>query len=625
MRIFSTISVLLGAAASQTALAEEAGLIVVTAARGETPVSEVGQSVSVIELGEIERRQSVSVIDLLSTVPGVSFASNGGIGTPTTVYIRGAESDQTLALIDGVKLNDPSTPGGGFNFGNLMTYNVERIEVVRGSQSVLWGSQAIGGVVNVITRAPGEELAIDARGEYGANESAELVGNVSGTFGPVAASVGGGYYTTDGISRFAEGTEVDGYRNYGANAKVTVTLSDAVSVDLRGWYSDGKVDFDGYPCCTFAFADTDEYGTTEEFIGYAGFNFALLGGRFTNRIAAAYTDTARDNFDRDSTPSKTFDSSGRNTRFEYQGNFLIAGSWKTTFGAESEESRYRTVSFGSENKADARLDSVYAQLSGSPFAGLTTTAGVRYDDHDEFGSNTSFAANAVYTPNDGRTTIRASYGEGFKAPSLFQLYSDYGNTLLQPETSESWDAGITQTLLGGAVEIGATFFHRDTANQIDFVSCFGALSPICVGRPFGTYDNVRKSRAQGVELGLAVNPTEALQLAANYTYLDAEDRITGRTLPRRPSETMNALVDYSWPFKLKTGFTVSVVGDRYDDVANARRVEGYALVDIRASYPITDKVELYGRVENLFDAGYETLSDYGTLGRSAYAGVRVRY
>jgi vitamin B12 transporter len=200
-------------------------------------------------------------------VPGVTIARNGGIGTTTSVYIRGAESDQTVALIDGVKLNDPSSPGGGFNFGNLLVGNIARIEVLRGSQSVLWGSQAIGGVVSLTTVEPTEELSANARAEYGWRSTRELVGNVSQKIGPVSASLGAGTFRTDGISAFNEdrgGAERDGYRNFGAHAKFNVELSDNVSVDLRGWYSNGKSGIDGFPPPSFSFADTREYSRTRD-------------------------------------------------------------------------------------------------------------------------------------------------------------------------------------------------------------------------------------------------------------------------------------------------------------------------------------------------------------------------
>lgn len=632
VRLFKTILLTASIMSPVVAHADDGAndTIIVTASRGETPLSQVGQSVTVITADDIETRQSTAVVDLLRTVPGVTFTRNGGIGTSTSVNIRGADSDQTVALIDGVKLNDPSSPGSGFNFGNLLTGNISRIEVVRGSQSVLWGSQAIGGVINIITREPTEDLTFNANAEYGWRDTGQVIGNVSGKFGPVSASVGAGYLRSDSFSAFNEArgaAERDGYENYGANAKFNIAISEAVSFDLRGWYSNGTTGIDGFPAPLFAFGDTNETAQTEEFVGYAGLNAALFDGRFRNRFAYAYTDTARENLDLSgAAPFQTFDAKGKNQRLEYQGNFEIADGYGLTIGAETERSSFRTVSFGGPASiADARLDSFYGQLSATPATGLTLSAGARYDESKTFGGKTVLAANGVYSPNDGATTIRASYGEGFKVPSLFQLFSNFGNTKLKPESSKGWDAGVTQKFLDGAIEVGATWFHRDTSNQIVFISCPLPRTGICTNRPSGTYDNVARTRAQGLEFGLKLKPVEALTVQANYSWIDAKNQANGLTLARRPSQSVNASIDYIWAFGLETGATATVVGDSFDNAPNTRRLDGYLLVDLRASYPLTKGVSLYGRIENLLDEQYETIFRYGTPSRAAYAGVRLSY
>ena len=635
MRVLKTALLLSAAtlpavAVPTAAWAEDAETIIVSANRTQQSTSEVAQSVTVITLDDIATRQSAGVADLLRSVPGITVTSNGGLGTTTSVNIRGAESDQTVALFDGVKLNDPSTPGGGFNFGNLLTVNIERIEVVRGSQSVLWGSQAIGGVVNIVTRAPTEKLALNLASEYGWRDTARVVGNISGKVGPVSANVGAGYLRTDGFSTFNEtrgGTERDGYRNIGANAKFNIALSDAVSVDLRGWYSDGKVGIDGFPPPTYSFGDTPEFARTKELIGYAGLNASLLDGRFRNRIAYTLTDTRRRNTDlTGGTEFETFNAKGRNERFEYQGMFDITEAVNATFGAETEKSSFRTSSYGSPfATANARINSFYGQLSAKPVAGLTLSAGLRHDDHDTFGGKTTFSTSALFTPNEGNTVLRASYGEGFKTPSLYQLFSDYGNKLLRPESARSWDAGITQKLLDGRIEVGATWFHRDTRNLINFISCRLPLTGICLGRPNGTYDNVDKARAQGLEFTLALKPVDALRVQANYGYVDAINAMTGLDLARRPRHSVNVSADYDWAFGLKTGATITHVGASFDNAANTRKLDGYVLVDLRAAFPVTQNIELYGRIENLFNEQYETSFRYGTPRRAAYAGVRLAF
>lgn len=609
-------------------------VIVVTANRTPQPIERIGQSVTVIDAPELERRQTQTVADVLRTVPGVTIARNGGIGTSTSVFIRGADSDQTVALIDGVKLNDPSSPGGGFNFGNLLVGNIERIEVLRGPSSVLWGSQAIGGVINMITRQPTEDLTVNLRAEYGYRDTGQVVGNIAGKTGPLSASAGAGWFQTDGISAFSEargGVEKDGYENFGANANVNLALADWLSVDARGWYSDGRVNIDGFPPPSFSLADVNEEARTREIVGYTGVNAALFDGRFRNRLGFAYTDTRRRNISRQGVPTETFAGNGRNERFEYQGVFDVSEGWQATAGLERETSRFTSSSNGATPSIGrARIDSIYGQLVATPMTGLMLTGGLRHDDHNRFGGATTFGASGVFTPGQRGTTFRASYAEGFKAPSLFQLQSNFGNQLLRPERSKGWDAGVTQVLLDGGLTASATYFRRDSNDLIIFISCPLPRSGICANRPSGTYDNVSRARAAGVEIGLTLRPVEALRVQANYTYTDASNRSPGnanfgRQLVRRPQHSMTALIDYRWPFGLETGATLTHVGRSFDNAANTTRIQGYVLADLRAAYPVTDRIDVYGRVENLFDEQYETILRYGTPGRAAYAGVRVRY
>lgn len=614
--------------------ADPAREIIVTAAtRTEQSLDKVGQTVSVIDLAEIERRQTQNVADILRTIPGVTIARNGTIGGVASVFIRGAESDQTVALIDGVKLNDPSSVGGGFNFGNLMTGNIERIEVLRGSQSVLWGSQAIAGVVNMVTRRPTEELQVNARGEYGFRDTVNLVANASGKAGPLSASVGAGWFRTDGISNFAEsrgGVERDGYENFGANANFNLAISEAISLDARGWYSRGTLNLDGFAPPTFAFGDVNEEGITRELVGYTGLNVALFDGRFRNRIGFALTDTKRRNTALDGPPAETFRGEGRNERLEYQGIVDIAKGWEVTFGLEQEISRFNSSSFGGpEARARARLYSGYAQVVGTITEGFTVTGGVRHDDHDRFGGATTFGASAVYNLAATGTTVRASYAEGFKVPSLFQLFSNFGNTTLQPERSQGWDAGITQSLVDGRLELSATYFQRDSEDLILFIGCRAPFTGICTNRPFGTYDNVGLARARGAEFAVTMRPTDSLSLQVTHGYVDSRNRAAGtanfdRRLPRRPENATSLLVDYRWPFGLETGFTLTNVSASFENAANTLRLPGYTLGDIRAMMPLGKNLELTARIENLFDESYETALNFGQMPRAGYVGVRVK-
>lgn len=606
--------------------------IVVTATRTPQPLNRVGQSITSVDAAELERRQTTTVAEVLRTLPGVAIARNGGIGGTTSVFIRGAESDQTVALIDGVKINDPSAPGGGFNFGNLLVGNIARIELLRGPSSVIWGSQAIGGVVNIISHPPTDGLTAAVRAEAGSRETGQIVGRISGTAGPLSASAGAGWFTTDGISAFSAargGRERDGAENLGANLSLSLALGDGVSLDARGWYSTSTVNIDGFPPPTFAFGDVNEETRTRDQVGYGGFNFAMLDGRIKNRLAITQTDVRRRNIARDGAPLETVRAHGRNRRLEAQSIFDIASGWQVTAGIEREVSRASNSSFGSPPALSrSRLTSVYGQLVAQPLPALTLTAGARHDDHDTFGGATTLAASGVV--DLGATRLRASYAEGFKAPSLFQLQSNFGNAELKPERSTGWDAGISHALLGGAIEAGVTVFHRTTSDLIVFISCPSPGSGICTNRPFGTYDNVARARAQGLEFNLTVRPVESLVVQAAYTHVDATNRAAGtanfgRKLVRRPSHSASLLVDYRWPQGLETGLTLSHVGASFDTASNSRKVDGFVLADLRLSYPLTPAIELYGRIENLLDEKYEVIFRFGTPGRSAFAGARLRY
>ncbi|CAN5311552.1 TonB-dependent receptor [soil metagenome] len=627
------------------------GEVVVTANRSPQAASRVGQSVTVLTTEQIEASQAVAVVDLLVRTPGVSLSRNGGIGASTALRIRGAESDQTVVVIDGVKLNDPSATGSGYNFGNLLTGDIARIEVLRGAQSTLWGSQAIGGVVNLVTAEPTRPFQASLDAEAGSRGTQYLRGGIGGAGDRLVWRLAASHFQTDGFSTFARGTENDGYENFGLSGRANVKLTDAVSLDLRAVYSDGETDIDGFPAPTFAFGDTREYAQTKDLVAYAGLNFDLLDSRLRNRVGYAYTRTDRQNFNPDQTVTAlTFDARGENKRYEYQGVFDIREGWTATFGAEHEDSEFRTASpstFNPNPTPRARsvgIDGAYAQIQAEVIDGLTLTGGVRRDEHDTFGGKTLGQAAVAWALNGGSTILRASFGQGFKAPSLYQLYSEYGNKALAPEEADGWDAGVEQHLFDKRLMLSATYFNRDTTNQIDFVSCTGtetlAATPLCfengvnpdpalpIVRRFGYYDNTAKTSASGVELAAAAW-LGSLELTANYTFTDTRNETAGanfgRDLARRPEETANLSVSYVWPFGLTTGVVVQYAGDSFDSASNAYTLQSYTLVDLRVSYPIDDNLEIYGRVENVGDETYETTRNYGSAGRGTFVGVRARF
>jgi vitamin B12 transporter len=589
--------------------------IIVTAAGIEQPRDEVGQAITIIDANTIQTRQATDIVDLLATTPGVRFNRNGSVGSVTGVSLRGAETTQTLVLIDGVKVNDPSGIGDGYDFGPLLTANVRRIEVLRGSNSVVYGSQAIGGVVNVMTGVPGQGFGANASVEYGYSDTWSAKADVSGTSGIASGGVGAAWFRTDGISSAAGGSERDGTENIATNARLKLSFSDALSLDLRGYYIHADLDYDSF---FGAPADSSDVSKLDQYVGYAGLNLSLMDGRLTQRAAVTWLRNDRDYyFVRGTDPDYGY--SGTNLRFEYEGVYAPVDAAKFILGYEHERPDYDFFGFGSTDSARINIDSVYGLAIVKPLDGLAVTGGVRHDDHSQFGGATTFGANANYSPNAGATNVRLSYGEGFKAPSLYQLYDTFsGNAALRPERSKSYDIGLDQRLDGGRATLSLTAFRRDTRNQINYDNATFA------------YNNLDRTRAKGVEASVALKPVEALTVTGSYSYIDARDRSRGSAnfgnrLARRAVNQVSVSADYDWSFGLSTGATVTMVGDSFDNAANTRRLDGYALVGVRASLPIGEHLEIYGRIDNLTDEAYATAYGYSTYGRSAYGGVRVRF
>ena len=615
------------------------GELIVTANRSPQEADRVGQSVTVLDARDIRSAQTVDVSALLAQTPGVSVTRNGGVGGATSIRIRGAETDQTVVVVDGVKLNDPSQAGGGYNSANLLSGDIARIEILRGAQSTLWGSQAIGGVINIITTEATEPFEGSVQLEGGTHGTAYARAALGGKSERLAWRLAAGRYETDGISSYRLGRENDGYENTGLSGRALVQATDAVSIDLRAVYSKGRNNFDGFPAPAFSFADSPEYGATEEFVGYSAVNFDLLDGALKNRIAYAYTRTDRRNFNPDQAVTPvTFDAQGENKRWEYQGVWTLNEAWTATFGAETERATMRTASPSAFQanptpmRGKAGIDGVYGQVQGEVIPGLTLTAGLRHDSHDTFGENTLGQLAAAWSLNEGNTVLRASYGQGFKAPTLYQLYSEYGNTALDAEEAEGWDAGVEHRF-AERFRVAATWFQRETENQIDFLSCTATTSdPLCVlngVRRFGAYVNTARTKAHGVELEGSAD-LGPLQVAANYTWTDTENTSPGninrgKQLARRPEHQANIQTTYSWSNDASLTGAIRYVGASFDSAANTYVLQSYTLLDLRAAFPVSDALEIYGRVENAFDDDYETTRNYSSPGRGAYVGFRARF
>ena len=589
-------------------------LITVVATGQATRINQTGQSVSVIGADEIAAIQGPDLTRALERLPGITITRNGSLGSFTGVRVRGADAEQLLVLVDGVRVNDPSSPGGGFDFGNLLGGGIAKIELLRGSNSVVWGSQAIGGVLAITSKALN---GAEASAEYGAQGSLDASASAGLARGGYDLSFNGGYTSTDGISSAAVGTEPDGFRQWRIGGRGQLDLAEGLSANVTARYADSKVDLDGYVAPLYNFADTPEFQKTREASGRAGLTYQ--GSSWQLGAGYALSDIRRDYYDPTFGTAPSYGYQGRSERVDLSGEADLADQFRVIFGADSEWTRF-SGSFDPQQRA--RLSSGHALLSYGANR-FNFSAGLRLDDHSQFGSEWTFGANgSVAFAEDWR--VRASYGEGFKAPTLFQLLSAYGNAALTPERSRSYDVGIERGDRNSGLHFALTAFRRDSRDLIDFVSC--ASLNVCATRPFGTYDNVRSARAEGFEAELDAAVSDRLRVRAAYSYVKAINRASGNDLARRPRHALTLGADWQTPLHdLTLGADLRMVSDSFDDPGNFTSIDGYALVTVRASLPVTDALELFGRIENVTDISYQTAAGYGTAGRSAYAGVRARF
>lgn len=570
--------------------------IVVTATGLPLAISQTGQPISVIGLAEIESVQGPDLARVLQRLPGTTITRNGGLGSFTGVRVRGGASEQLLVLIDGVKVNDVASPAGGFDFGNVTAEQVERIELLRGPNSVVWGSDAMGGVMNLSTRVPD---GVVASAEYGSRDtwSAMLGGGMRTD--RLELGVTGTHVTTDGFSTAIGGTEKDGWRQSAVSGRTRFAVTPELALVGNARWADARLEYDFPPF------DTNDVQDTEQKSGRIGVEYAA--GALALRGGYSLADTER--VYRSDFGDYPID--GRARRAELFGRIDVAGPVKLDFGADREWTRYRDP----YARYTAQTTSGHALLGFvTPF--LAVSAGARVDDHSQFGTEWTLGGNALVRLA-ADLAIRASYGEGFKAPTLSQLYDAfYGNLDLRPERSKGYDAGVEKGDRSGAFFAGLSVFRRDSRDLIV------ADAPSYV--PY----NINRARAEGVELELSARPSAAWRTGLVWSYVETEDRtegspFEGNDLNRRPRHALTATADWATPIGLELGVDARLVGDSFDDRAETVRLDGYETVDLRAAMPF-GPVELFGRVENLFDTGYATAANYATGGRSAYLGARFR-
>ncbi|MFC0218533.1 TonB-dependent receptor plug domain-containing protein [Pseudochelatococcus lubricantis] len=600
--------------------------ITVTATAVPTPVAQVGSAVTVITEQEIARDQRRTLADALATVPGLNMVQTGGPGGQASVFLRGTNANHVKVLVDGVPVNDPSTPNGVFDFSHLATADVARIEVLRGPQSGLYGADALGGVISITTKA----------GKGPPKAALMLEGGSAGTFNQSASLSGGGerfdYFFSAAHLR-TEATPVtppelvppgqrindDFYDNWSFATRLGFAVTDNFRLSVVGRYSDAllkNTTDGGWPGAPNAARSEQR---NQRFVTRAEGVWSLWDGRITNTFGIGYA-----NEDRESTepatafgPGSVTEYLGERTIYDWRADVVVAPDHKLILGLQHERERFDDASL----TASAGNSAGFIEWQGKIFDRLAFAANIRHDDNDDFGAHTTWRIAPTFTLPVLETRLKASVGTGFKAPTLSQrfmdsrpLYNFYGNPDLRPEESTGYDIGFEQPLAGERVLIGATYFHNDIDNLIN------------TNTDFTSYENVGKATTRGVEAFAAVALTPAVDLRADYTFTLARDDVARQELLRRPRHKASFTARWQATEKLGLSATALYVGAWVDgnrDFSIPRlRTSGYATVNVAVDYKAADSTVLFARVDNLFDRRYENPVGFLRPGLGVYAGLR---
>jgi len=604
--------------------------IVVTASRIEEPEKEVASSITVITKKEIENKKAKTVLEVLRGVPGLDVVQTGGPGRITSIFIRGAESEHTLFMIDGVEMNDPMEPGRSYDPSSLTVDNIERIEVLRGPQSTLYGSDAIGGVINIITKKGEGKPKFFLSGEGGTYDTYKGAAGLSGGTKWINYSLGISYFDTEGFSAAHEkygNTEDDGHENTSFSARLGFTPSEYLEIDFIGRYIDSKTDIDqgggtGNDDPNYVYDSEQLFFRTQS-------KLLLFDGLWEQKLGFSLTDHNRESRDDPDPlhPWSYWDSyDGRMWKVDWQHNLYLHKTNTLTLGIEYEEEEGKSESaWGLFPEESADTKSGYIQDKIALGESFFATLGIRVDDHDRFGSETTYRIAPAYLFKKTGTKIKATYGTGFKAPSLYQLYAPatargpIGNENLEPEESEGWDVGVEQYLFKDRLTLGATYFRNDFEDLIDFDWAKG-------------YVNIDEARTEGVEIFASVRPIEDLTIRASYTYTDTEDETTGERLLRRPLDKGSLNFNYLFLKKGNVNVDVLYVGerdDRYWDPITFTPMnvttDDYVVVNLTGSFDVSEHFQVFGRIENLFDKEYEEVWGYGTADLSFFGGAKISF
>ena len=613
--------------------------VVVTATRLEEPISQVPSSVTIITDEEMERKMAVTVEDAIRDAPGLYVRRAGTIGAATSVRIRGADVIQTLVLIDGVEVNNSWS--GFYDWANLMLDNVERIEIVRNAQSALYGSEAMGGVINIITKTGEGTPRATLSAEGGTFNTYREAGTLVGEWGITNFAASVSRFDTDG--QFTN----DDYRNTTLSARLGFDIAERVSMAWTSRYIDSMKGLainpnEFYPPPMPFRWDENRDRENTFFLNVLNLRCEVSSWwDFTIRGSSVDDEElVEDQFTPgvDLAPGvplerMTIDTDSERYTFGTQHNLHLFDEMVTVIGGfeyEEEKAIFKGI-FEPPLLPPARVDedrinrALYLQ-NRFDYEGFTLIAGVRYDDDSIFGNKTNPKLSGSYLFDKTRTRLKSSWGTGFRAPTFQELFIPlFGNPTLDPEESTNFEFGVDQGIWEDKVFLEAAYFSARYKNLIQ-------------RGPFGV-SNIGRARIWGVEAGFSVKPIEELELRGNFTYLDTEDKETKEELPRRPRYVWSLNANYRWNHRLTLNLDVNFVGSVRSDF-DAISPEGrlllgrnpkYKKVDLAASYALLDQwrflkdLRLFGRIENLLDDQYQEAKGFPAPGFHFSIGLRTTF
>ncbi len=594
--------------------------IVVTATRIPTPELDVASSVSVVTAEDIAAREERTFAAVLKDIPGLNVVQQGGPGAETSVFMRGTNSNHTKVLVDGIDLSDPSNANAAFDFGQLLTQDIERVEVLRGPQSGLYGSDAIGGVINVITKAGSGPMRLSASVEGGTFDSFNQTASVSGSqdafhYSANVAHLHSGSTPVTPLDLLAPGEQRhnDYYDNFTVSSKLGFDVTPDFDLGVITRYTNSHLHYTGEDYSTFPAlpAAQQSASDTDEYYGRATAHLESLEGDLNQTLGVAFTRNRTATL-QPQTPESL--NTGERLKLDWQGAIKVSSAQSVVLGLEDARDEISAPISASMRIASAYLE-LQSQLGEHWFSALNA----RYDDNDRFGSKVTYRIAPTWVSSESGTKLKASVGSGFKAPTLSELFQSFppfifANPDLKPESSVGYDLGIEQGLGRGMVRIGATWFY----NRIrDLVTTAGT-----------TYANVGRASTDGVESFVAYQPARQLTLRLDYSYTQATDDALHEELLRRPKHKGNLNATWRATDALLLNASVLTVSGWVDgnrDFSIPRLdAPGYITVNVAASFDLSRQWTMFGRIDNLFDRHYENPVGFLQPGIGVFAGIKAR-